>query len=370
MSFSLGQNFRLTVYGQSHAKAIGVVIDGLPAGLDFPYAAIQTALERRRPGKKVWSTSRNETDLFEVKAGIVAGKTCGAPLCLEIRNQDMQSKDYAQHHYLPRPSHADYPAFIKYEGHHDIRGGGHFSGRMTAPIVMAGSIARYLLETSDIQIYSHIHSIAGIKDRLVDFAQPDFKALSELVNKEFAVIDDLQGQAMKEAILAAKEDKDSVGGQIEVIVDGLPVGIGQPLYDSCEAKLAHAMFGIPATRGVEFGTGFAGANLRGSQHNDPYYLDNNLMVKTLTNHHGGIIGGLTTGMPLIMRVAIKPTSSIGQPQASVNLDKQVNQELTIEGRHDPCIVPRVVPVIEAMTAICLLDLMMMDGQWPTISTKN
>ncbi|MBG9979561.1 chorismate synthase [Facklamia lactis] len=364
MSFSIGQNFRLTVYGQSHAAAIGVIIDGLPAGINFPHQAIQSALERRRPGKQTWTSRRSESDLFEIKSGIVAGKTCGAPICLEIVNHDKRSKDYAQHDHLPRPSHADYPAYVKYQGHHDIRGGGHFSGRMTAPIVMAGSLANNLLIEEGIHINSHIYAISDIKDQTIDPVQPDLDSLAQIKEKNFPVLNDDQGLAMQAAILAAKEEKDSVGGQVETVVTGLPVGLGQPLYDSCEAKLAHAMFGIPAIRGIEFGTGFAASLMRGSQHNDPYYLDTDQTIKTSTNHHGGVIGGLTTGMPLIMRVAIKPTSSIGQSQQTVNLDQSCHQELTIQGRHDPCIVPRVVPVIESMTAICLLDLLIMAGKFP------
>lgn len=361
MSFSLGQAYRLTVYGQSHANAIGVVIDGLPAGIPFPHSSIQQALSRRRPGQAAWTTSRREADLFTVKSGIVNDRTCGAPVCLEIVNQDVRSQDYDQHLNLPRPSHADYPAQVKYQHYFDHRGGGHFSGRMTAPLVMAGALAQSLLAKLNVQVYGHIVSIANLKDQAVDPVNPDINHLSQVKSKTFPVLDDVKGQAMQDLILEAKADQDSVGGQVEIIVTGLPVGLGRPLYDSCESKLAHAMFGIPAIRGIEFGTGFPAAMMRGSQHNDDYRLGDHGQIKTVTNHHGGIIGGLTTGMPLIFRLAVKPTSSIGKSQQTVDLQNKKEQSLLIQGRHDPCIVPRVLPVVEAMTAVCLLDLLMLEN---------
>lgn len=369
MSFSIGEKLRLTVFGQSHANMIGVIIDGLPAGLEFPADKIHAALDRRRPGKHQWTTSRQEEDLFTIQSGIVNNRTCGAPVCLTIANKDQRSQYYDQMVQIPRPSHADYPAYVKYQGYSDVRGGGHFSGRMTAPIVMAGAWAQDILTQMGISIYGHIASIGDIQDRTFDPVDPPMADLAHVSTKEFPVMDDHQGQAMQALILEAKEDQDSVGGQVEVIVTGLPVGLGRPLYDSCESKLAHAIFGVPAIRGIEFGTGFAASKMRGSQHNDPYHVKDGC-ISTMTNHHGGIIGGLTSGMPLVFRVAVKPTSSIGKSQASVNLETFESQELIIEGRHDPCIVPRVVPVLEAMTAITLLDLVMMEGLFPFKDEKE
>lgn len=359
MSYSFGDRFKVTVFGQSHSAQMGVVIDGVPAGKKIDYDFIDHELYRRKPGKNNYSTARNEDDEFEIVAGVVDGYSCGAPICAIIKNKDQRSKDYSKLKYNPRPSHADYPAYVKYNGFNDIRGGGQFSGRLTAPLTVAGAIAKDLLKEKGVFITSHIKSIYNIEDDKIDYAKVKFDDLKDIQNKEFPTINDNIGKYMIEFIENIKLKGDSVGGIIEVVVFGLPVGVGEVLYNSVESKISSAVFSVPGIRGIEFGLGFEACETFGSVHNDEYYYDENKIVKTVTNNHGGIIGGLTTGMPLIFKVAVKPTSSISKSQKTVNLLEKDVCNLQIAGRHDPCIVPRTLTAIETVTAISLLDLMML-----------
>lgn len=357
MSSITGKNIKVSVFGQSHSAGIGVVIDGLPAGFKIDMDKVLTFMARRAPGQNAMSTSRKEADLPEIISGLVDNVTCGAPLCAVIRNTNTRSGDYSNLKDCPRPSHADYAAAVRYNGFNDVAGGGHFSGRLTAPLCFAGAVCMQILESRNIKIKAHIYSIAGIPDTpfdLVNITDEDIAA------KEFPVIDDTAGEKMKKAILAAKELADSVGGVIECAVTGVKAGIGDPMFDGIENIIAKNIFGVPAVKGIEFGNGFAAAGLKGSENNDNYRIENGKVV-TETNNSGGITGGITTGMPIVFRTAIKPTPSIGMEQKSVSLSKMENTPLVIHGRHDPCIVQRAVPVIEAVTAISILDIISEDN---------
>ncbi len=361
MASIIGHRLKVSVFGQSHAPGIGCVIDGLPAGEVVDPDMLASFLARRAPGRDPFSTARKEADLPEFLSGLTDGKTCGAPLCALIRNGDQHSKDYSEIADKPRPGHADYTAHVKYGGAQDVRGGGHFSGRLTAPICIAGGIARQILARRGIHIGAHIYAINGVCDTAFDPCLVSAQDFERLETKSFCVLDDNAGAAMQERILAAKSSADSVGGIIECAVTGLPVGLGDPMFDGMENRLAQILFGIPAVKGVEFGDGFASAALLGSENNDPMTVDDNGSIRMTSNHAGGILGGITTGMPLLLRCAIKPTPSIGQPQKTVSLSAGENAELTVHGRHDPCIVPRAVPVVIAATAIAILDTMLDDG---------
>ena len=355
MSNLLGERYRVLIYGQSHAPAIGAVIEGLPAGFKPDWARVNAFMARRAPGKSKLSTARQEADLPELLSGLnERGETCGAPLAIRIVNGDHRSQDYAALRDVPRPGHADYTAAVKFGGANDIRGGGQFSGRLTAPLCFAGALALQLLEQKGVDVRAHIASVAGEEDAPLDPVQPDLAAIG---GGELAVIDPAAGERMRAAILSAREAGDSVGGVIECFATGLPAGLGDPMFDGVENRLSRALFGIPAVRGVEFGAGFAAARMRGSAHNDAFYMEEK-NIKTRTNHHGGVLGGITTGMPLIVRVAVKPTPSIGQEQETVSLSRQENARLAVRGRHDPCIVPRAVPCVEAAAACVLLDMML------------
>jgi chorismate synthase len=355
MSSNFGKNIKVTVFGQSHSEAIGVVIDGLPAGEKIDMEQVLQMMSRRAPGSSKYVTPRREKDMPVVLSGLLDGVTCGAPLCAMIENKDVRSKDYDKIRDIPRPSHADYPAFIKYNGFNDIRGGGHFSGRMTAPLCFAGAVCKQILARRGIVVGTHIAAIGAAEDELfgpVSVSTADLAALSE---KTFPTLSDKAAELMMKEIEVVAGQKDSIGGVVECAAVGLPVGIGDPMFDGMENQLAAALFGIPAVKGIEFGAGFAAAKMRGSENNDPYYLEDG-KVKTLTNNHGGVLGGISTGMPVILRVAFKPTPSIGMEQNSVKLSEKINSTIKIEGRHDPCIVPRAVVAVEAVTAIVLLDL--------------
>jgi len=347
----------VTVFGQSHAPAIGCVVEGLPAGFAPDMDQVAAFMARRAPGQNAWSTNRKESDTPEILSGLVDGKTCGAPIAMVIRNSDQHSGDYSCLKRTPRPSHADYTALVKYGGSYDIRGGGQFSGRLTAPLCFAGALAIQVLAGRDITVGAHIAQIGQVTDETPDFAHVD--RLSDLGRKPFPVFSDSAGAAMRQAIEAARMDADSVGGAIRCFALGLPAGIGEPMFGGVENRLAAALFGIPAVRGVSFGDGFAAASMRGSGHNDPFVMDGET-VATRTNHAGGVLGGITTGMPLVVNIAIKPTASIARPQDTVDLETKENTSLVIHGRHDPCIVPRAVPVAEAVTALTLLDMLMED----------
>lgn len=335
---------------------MGAVIDGIPAGTVIDTEALVRFMARRAPGSGPLSTPRRESDLPEIVSGTADGVCCGAPLCIIIKNTDARSADYERIRSVPRPSHADYPAYVKYGGHNDIRGGGQFSGRLTAPFCAAGGIALQLLEKRGIRVFSHILSVGGIKDEPFDPVSPDTERLGALAGLRLAVLDPAAGERMAAEIKAAHADGDSVGGIAECMVTGLPAGVGEPIYDSLESRIASLVFSIPAVKGVEFGSGFAGSALRGSRNNDPYRVLDGRIV-TSSNNSGGICGGISTGMPVLFRAAFKPTPSISRPQASVLLEEMKDETLEITGRHDPCIVPRALPAVEAAAAMAVLDLM-------------
>lgn len=355
MSSSFGHNFRFTIFGQSHSPAIGVTIEGIPAGEKVDLEVLQAFLDRRAPGKSPTATARKEADRPEILSGLVNGFTCGAPLTAVIRNTNTRSGDYANILDTPRPGHADFTAQMKFGGYQDVSGGGHFSGRLTAPLCIAGGICLQLLAREGITIGAHIASIAGIPDEPFDPVNLTSETLKGL--SPHSVLSEKAWEAMEKAILEAKSQGDSVGGIIECAALGLPAGLGDPMFDGLENRIAQAVFGIPAVRGLEFGTGFAAANMRGSRHNDPFYMEGS-RVRTATNHHGGILGGISSGMPLVFRAAVKPTPSIAPEQDSISFAQGANAKLTIHGRHDPCIVPRAVPCMEAAAAVAIYDALL------------
>ena len=327
MSNSFGNRYRFTIWGQSHAPAIGVTIEGLPSGFQPDMEALNAFMARRAPGKSPLSTPRKEADMPEFLSGLVDGITCGAPVTAVIRNANTRSGDYDELRRIPRPGHADYTAFIKYGESRDVAGGGQFSGRLTAPLCIAGGLALQLLEKEGVSVSARILSIGG-----------------ENNPEKFA-----------DRILQAKEAGDSVGGIIECVCHGVPAGIGEPMFGGMENRISQAVFGIPAIKGIEFGAGFAAAAMTGSEHNDPYYYDENGAVQTRTNNHGGILGGITSGRPIVFRVAVKPTPSIAMEQESIDLTTGENVKLSVKGRHDPCIAPRAVPCVEAAAAVAIFD---------------
>ena len=342
-------NLTVAIFGQSHAPAIGVTIDGLPAGLPVDLDALQQFLRRRAPGQNAWSTPRKEADAPEILCGLSNGRTCGAPLTAIIRNTNTRSGDYDNLRDTPRPGHADYTAQMKFSGAQDVAGGGHFSGRLTAPLCIAGGICLQLLETQGVTIRARIVSVGAVTD--------DSPFLSPVGEKAFPAVSDAAAAAMQAEIAAARADGDSVGGVIECVVEGLPAGVGDPMFGGLENLISRAVFAIPAVKGIEFGAGFAAARMRGSENNDPFRVENGTVV-TETNHCGGILGGISDGMPIVFRAAFKPTPSIARQQRSVSLGQMENKTLVIQGRHDPCIVPRAVPCVEAAAAIAVLDAVM------------
>ena len=356
MSSEFGKILRVSVFGQSHGRAIGVNIDGLPAGEPIDLEELQQFLDRRRPGKDSLSTARSEADRPVFLSGLEGGVTCGSPLCAVIENSDQRSKDYGELSDKPRPGHADYTAWVKWGGHADMRGGGHFSGRLTAPLCIAGGIAKQILARRGIYVGAHLSSVGDEQDKPFPL-RPTAELFQTVSEKPFPVLDDGAGKRMQALILEAKNALDSVGGIIECAAIGLPAGLGEPMFDGVENRLAAALFGIPAVKGVEFGAGFAATHLHGSENNDPFMIADGRIV-TETNHAGGILGGITTGMPLVLRTAVKPTPSIGRPQKTVSLSSLEQTELQIHGRHDPCIAHRAVPVVEAVTAAVLLDILL------------
>lgn len=357
MASYIGKQIHLSIFGQSHADAIGVTLDGLPAGERVDLSTLNRFLERRAPGRDATSTARREADLPHILCGLVDGVTCGAPFAAIIENTDTRSRDYEELRDKPRPAHADLTAQLKYGGHQDVRGGGHFSGRLTAPLCIAGGVCLQILARRGIDIAAHIRSIEKIEDRPFDPMGEASATLEAVRSAPFPVLDEKAGERMREAILKAKRQGDSVGGVIECIVTGLPAGVGSPIFESLESKLAAMLFGIPAVKGVEFGAGFEAAQMRGSMHNDPFVMGKE-RVETATNHAGGILGGISNGMPIVFRVAFKPTPSIAKEQSTVRLSTGEEEKLTIAGRHDPCIVPRAVPVVEAAAALVLLDALL------------
>lgn len=353
-----GERFSVTVFGESHGTHIGCVIEGVPAGLALDMPAILAEMKRRAPIKSDWSTQRGETDTPEILSGILDGRATGAPMAMVIKNKDQRSKDYDNLKITPRPGHADYTAFIKYGGHNDIRGGGHFSGRLTAPLVFAGAVAKQALEPFGVEIYAHIKQIMDVEDKAIEEMHTD---KSEIAKKTFPVIDDYMGLRMIDIIQEVRADKNSVGGVIECGIFGLAPGIGGPLFDGLDGVLAKAIFGIPAVKGVAFGEGFDIIKYHGSQSNDAFIMENG-EIKTKTNHMGGVLGGIGNGMPLIVKAAFKATPSVSKPQDTVNIKTKENAKLQVKGRHDPCILPRAVPVVEAVCAITILDEILKNGK--------
>lgn len=348
---------RYSIFGESHGPAIGVVLEQVPPGLVLDREAISKEMARRAPGKSSLSTARKEADVPEILSGVFDGKTTGTPLCAIIHNSDHHSKDYAKTRFLARPSHGDYTGFVRYQGCNDYRGGGHFSGRLTAPLVFAGAVAKQLLAQRGITVGAHISQIGTVKDKSFADTQLTPTLFQTLSEKAFPTVDDQAGAAMQAEILQAREELDSIGGAIQCAVLGLPVGVGSPdLGCNVEGVLAQHLFAVPAVKGISFGAGFAFASMRGSAANDPFYMDGG-QVKTRTNHSGGVNGGISNGMPVLFQVAIRPTPSIGQEQNTINFSTMEDAKLTIQGRHDPCIVHRAVPVIEAAAALAICELL-------------
>lgn len=346
---SYGEHLRLTVFGESHGLAVGMTLEGIPAGERIELKQLRRLLARRAPGRNDWSSGRKEPDEPEFLCGLAHDRTTGAPITAILRNKDMHPEEYASLQYIPRPGHADYTASVKYGGQHDFRGGGAFSGRLTAPICLAGGICLQLLEREGIRVISRIAEIGGVRDR--------GELLSSTAEKPFPTVDYACGEVMRARIAQVKAEGDSVGGVIECKVLGLPAGLGEPLFGGLESRIAEIVFGIPAVKGIEFGAGFASARLSGSENNDAFSLQDGRVV-TDTNNCGGILGGISDGMPVCFRVAVKPTPSIAKAQQSVDLRTMQETDIKVTGRHDPCIVPRAVPVVEAAAAIAVYDALL------------
>jgi chorismate synthase len=345
-----GKKLKLSIFGESHGNAIGIIIDGLPAGFKINFDDIYYQMKRRSPGRNEFSTARKEKDQFEILSGYFMDKTTGSPLCAIIKNENTKSNDYNE--FIMRPGHADLVAYYKYNGHSDYRGGGHFSGRLTAPLTFAGAIAKQILQKENILIGARIKQISNIFD-----SDMKIENIIDVSKKEFPVFDDVAGEKMKQKIIEAKQAKDSVGGVIECAALSIPCGIGDPFFDSLESSISSMMFSIPAIKAIEFGDGCGFSLLHGSEANDQLCFEND-KVKFLSNHNGGINGGISNGQPLVFRVTVKPTPSIGAEQTTVDLSKNETIKLNIVGRHDPCIVQRAVPVIEAGLAICILNFIL------------
>lgn len=355
MSSTWGEKVKISIFGESHGKAIGVVLDGLPAGEILDLDAIALQMSRRAPGRDLTSTPRKESDLPQIVSGVLNGKTTGAPLCALIENTNTKSGDYDNLKFIPRPGHSDYPAFLRYNGFNDVRGGGHFSGRLTAPLVFAGAVCRQILQRCGVFIGAHVSAIAGVNDTPFDPVDIPESLLLDLSSHYFSVINPEAEQKMRAQIELARVAQNSVGGIIECAAIGLPAGLGDPMFGGIEPVLSSLLFAIPACKGVEFGAGFSVAGMHGNENNDAYYYNGDT-VKTRTNYAGGILGGISTGMPILFRAAFKPTPSISLEQDSVDLIAKTDAKLCIHGRHDPCIVPRAVPVVEAATAIALINM--------------
>ena len=367
MASSIGHSVRLSIFGQSHSEAIGCVVEGLPAGISVDLDELQAFLARRAPGRSDTSTARREPDRPRILSGLVDGHTCGAPLSAIIENTNTRSQDYEGLRRVPRPGHADYAAYVRYGNHHDVAGGGHFSGRLTAPLCIAGGIALQALEQAlGIRVVAHIAQLGPerICDERLNDMTLDPSQVEAIGANELPCISIGAARTMHEAVLAAKSKLDSVGGVIECVAYGMPAGVGDPMFDGLENRIARIAYGIPAVKGVEFGAGFGAAALLGSQNNDPYRIEDERVVCE-KNDAGGILGGISTGMPIVWRAAVKPTPSIGKRQDSVDLGSTSDADLVVHGRHDPCIVPRAVPVVEAACALALLDALVDDGALPT-----
>ena len=346
MSSAYGKTIRLNIFGQSHSAAVGMTLENVPAGEEVDLDELHRFMARRAPGKNSYSTARKEADLPVFLSGLVGNVTCGTPITAVIYNTDTRSRDYESLRYVPRPGHADYTAAVKFGGDQDIAGGGHFSGRLTAPLCIAGGLAKQFLSARGIRVFARIAAIGAVRD--------EGKLTASVSEKEFPTVSDARGEEMKSLIAKAKSEGDSVGGVVECIATGLPVGLGDPIFDGMENRIAQVIFGIPAVKGIEFGAGFGAALMTGSENNDAFVVKRGKIV-TETNNAGGILGGITDGMPLVFRAAFKPTPSIAKTQKSVDLRTKKVVDLNIVGRHDPCIVPRAVPVVEAAAALAIYD---------------
>jgi len=361
MENSFGKLFTITSFGESHGRCVGVTIDGCPAGLSLTEEDIQREVDKRKPGISIAATKRVEEDKVEILSGIFNGHTTGAPICLLVWNKDVDSSEYEKMRFLPRPGHADSTAFIKYGGFNDFRGGGRFSGRITATFVMAGAVAKKLLNLVGVEVLAHTIEIGGIK---AETKEPD-EIREDAETNPLKCADLSAAKEMLKVIEQAKGEGDSVGGIIEGMALNVPVGLGEPVFDTLEGDLAKALFAIPAVKGVEFGSGFSAARKRGSENNDPFTIKSG-KIETMTNNAGGILGGISNGMPIVVRVAIKPTSSIAKSQETVNLKNMESASLAVKGRYDVCIVPRAVAVVESMIAITLCDFTMRAGLIPEV----
>ncbi|MDE1728251.1 MAG: chorismate synthase [Thaumarchaeota archaeon] len=361
-SSSIGQRFVFTSFGESHGKCIGATVDGCPAGLEIGERDIQTMLDLRKPGQSIITTQRKEDDKVEILSGTYKGHTTGAPITMIIWNKDQHSKDYDNLTLKPRPGHSDYPAFVKYNGFNDIRGGGRFSGRLTATFVMAGAIARKLLsKTLGIETFSYTCQVGSVKMK----EHATMKMKNSVYSNEVRCPDPKIASKMRETILAVRRRGDSIGGIVESLTVNLPVGLGEPIFGSLESDLSKALFSIPAVKGVEFGSGFHGSTLHGSENNDEFLIKNG-KIQTKTNNAGGILGGISTGMPIVLRVAFKPASSIAKKQQTIDLHTKKSVSLVVQGRHDPCVVPRAPPVVDSLVSVVLADHAIRAGFIPPV----
>jgi chorismate synthase len=366
---TIGSSFAFTSFGESHGRCVGVVVDGCPAGLEIIDQDIQAKLNLRKPGQSIVTTQRAEEDKVEILSGVFNGHTTGAPICMLVWNSDVRSSDYERFVKNPRPGHADYAAFVKYSGLNDYRGGGRFSGRITAGFVMAGAVAeKLLISTLSLQIFAYTVELGGLRADISKLSTEDI--IRNRYSNEVRCPDGQVANQMKDLIVEERGKGDSLGGIVECTVLGLPVGIGEAVFSSLESELSKAIFSIPAVKGIEFGSGFAGSRLRGSQNNDPYVKLEDGRVVTRTNNSGGILGGLSTGMPLVFRTAFKPASSIAKPQDTIDLITGKENKLVVPGRHDPTVVPRAVPVIEAMASCVLADLGIRGGYIPRVLSRS
>jgi chorismate synthase len=361
-SNSIGKDFVVTCFGESHGRCVGAVIDGCPAGLPLAAEDIQKEVDKRLPQKEEIFSARREEDAVELLSGTYEGFTTGAPICVLVWNKEVISDDYDAIRHTPRPGHADYPARIKYFGFNDNRGGGRFSGRLTVAFVMAGAVAKKLLELAGIEVLAYATEIGGVQMRIT----PSLEDIKEKIYESSVRCPDPEvGLKMEEAILKAKSEGDSVGGIVECVASNVLAGVGEPLFDSLDAELAKMLFDVPAVKGVEFGVGFEAARLKGSQNNDPYVMRDG-EVETVTNNAGGVLGGLSSGMPLVVRVAVKPTPSISKEQKTVDLMEMKDATVQVKGRHDACVVPKAVPVVEASVALVLVDQLLRAGLIPIV----
>lgn len=355
MPSTWGENIKISVFGESHGPGIGVVMDNLPSGIKLDMDELLSFMSRRAPGNSNLSTQRRESDEPEIISGLYNGFTTGTPLCAVIRNRDARSEDYSEISGVARPAHADYTGYVRYRGYNDNRGGGHFSGRLTAPLVFAGGVAKQALSARGIFIGAHIASVRDVRDNCPDSLFVTEEMLGAVIVKPFPVFDDARGKQMIAEIEKARENGDSVGGVVSCLALGVPAGIGSPMFGGVENVIASLLFGVPGVKGVEFGSGFAGSAMYGSENNDAMRIENGRVTAEM-NNHGGILGGISSGMPITVRAALKPTPSISKAQKTVDFIKLENTEIGVHGRHDPCIALRAVPCVESCVALALLDL--------------